>query len=793
MLRRFESAIGRGTHSAPISFTRFFSGSYPHHGDKTVIPQIILDQLKDTSEIAPTPRQRIRERKKQIFLKPEEVTDKRFRRLVEDLEVSSRLRRPTASKNLRIIRDNLVPDAPNIEGFKPLISTINKSKYDKIKNDLVSSFTHSQLALYLQTKYAEQEYSRFRRSVKATKAVLAERILAKIWNIERSDVFTAMDDLLVQNSYKLSKSDLFLLLSENGYILQYLSRVGAKISFDPTEDKIIFVGTASQVNNAEINLTSILNNSHREQINLAAIKKLFLEKYNEFSLNTIGRNTEVYFNHLQNDDYELITLNANQIKRSKRLLLWLLNYNQHLKENILVNTTDATFIPFKDDDSLAWNNRNQNLFLLKKPEVSASSNSLFLNDILKYSDLRLSKDILNFEDDIETAKSIPLTAGKSENDLEQESWQLLGDLGILSEDCEEPALGQEKESKALEEKMPNALKEKESPAVQLLSEEQIDDLYSKLIDFSYRNSLNGVPDDKLNQPIITVTLGNILFQGEKSTEGQSIIPQPPSLTNSNINYKFNSNVTLANDKALSLPLYDHPTLSIKEMNHFLNRDPHNYVIQLKFLPSAYVEELDQMDVEKQIKYPPVEIWIDLNDRSTPDIDTMNVVTVEGENNCYISLPANKSDMKVCCQLSGDLLQQQESKENQDDDFPETLNDILNKTTQRYARFDGQPGISKFLSDSKLDFSGKVAMSIAPFIDLIVNGEVVKYHYINASYRRQLNLSYGKERLVQFNIVEGGSLGGRKLEINFVGDMDGNIDKQQFKELMKDASDFITEL
>lgn len=174
-----------------------------------------------------------------------------------------------------------------------------------------------------------------------------------------------MDDLLVQNSYKLSKSDLFLLLSENGYILQYLSRVGAKISFDPTEDKIIFVGTASQVNNAEINLTSILNNSHREQINLAAIKKLFLEKYNEFSLNTIGRNTEVYFNHLQNDDYELITLNANQIKRSKRLLLWLLNYNQHLKENILVNTTDATFIPFKDDDSLAWNNRNQNLFLLK--------------------------------------------------------------------------------------------------------------------------------------------------------------------------------------------------------------------------------------------------------------------------------------------------------------------------------------------------------------------------------------------------------------------------------------------
>jgi len=262
------------------------------------------------------------------------------------------------------------------------------------------------------------------------------------------------------------------------------------------------------------------------------------------------------------------------------------------------------------------------------------------------------------------------------------------------------------------------------------------------------------------------------------------------------NYKFNSNIQLVNDKVLSLPPYNNTSLDSQEINHYLNNDPHNYVIQLKFLPSPFLnDKLSPKDIDYQMKYPPVEIWIELNEKSKPDIETMNIVTVEGENNCYISLPDEKSDMKVCCQLSGDVLRQNSTSEVTESQS-ENIEDILNAPTAKYSRFASQPGVSEFLRSSKLDFSGKVATSIAPFIDLIINGETVRYHYINVSFRRQLDLNYGDPengRLVQFNLVEGGSLGGRKLEVNLVGDITGDLNKEQFDRLMDDSTRLISEL
>ena len=90
----------------------------------------------------------------------------------------------------------------------------------------------------------------------------------------------------------------------------------------------------------------------------------------------------------------------------------------------------------------------------------------------------------------------------------------------------------------------------------------------------------------------------------------------------------------------------------------------------------------------------------------------------------------------------------------------------------------------------------MATSIAPSIDLIINGETVRYHYINVSFRRQLDLNYGPPengRLVQFNLVEGGSLGGRKLEVNLVGDITGDLNKEQFDRLINDSTRLISEL
>ncbi|ODV78665.1 uncharacterized protein CANTADRAFT_7016 [Suhomyces tanzawaensis NRRL Y-17324] len=743
--------------------------------NKTVIPSIILDQLKDTSSLA-APTASIRT-KKQIFLRPEEFRDRRFNRYVEDIERSSKdLRKEPFS----IATSDLYPSTPTtnsssssatIESFKPTGNTLSQIKYDQLKLELVDAFKHSQLSKYLNDMYSEPAYSKFKKSNRGNKRVLAERIISKIWGVQPSGELS-MEDLLVTKRIKLNQIQLFLLLSENGYIIKYLQRSGIKLSFNIRDDQIEFQGTSNQVTNAEIILSSILNNTHKEKIDLSIIKQFYLKKFGEFSLADLGRNTEVFFNRLDEDNYELITLNNNQIKRSKRLLLWLLNYNEHSKSHLVLpdSTEDLSFIPYQDDESLSWNNRNQNLFLLKNSNQQGNiSNKTFMNDLHRFSDKALSRERLSYESEVEQAKTLPQE--REESVLEDESWKLLGELGILGD--EKP-----KDEMVLESK------KSETESIS----ENIDDIYSKITDFTYRDRLNGLPDSRLNNPIFTVTLGNILYQGESSSE---LVPKSPSkdLLSENMDFKFNSNVPLVNDAVLSLPLYEYPELSIKEVNHFLNKDPHSYVIQLKFLPSPYIEAKEQGEIHNQMKYPPVEIWVDLNDRSKPDIDTMNIVTVEGENNCYVSLPNSKSDMKITCQLSGNLLEESVEEENQH--VETSLSDILNSTPSRYSRFKSQPGINTFLHNAKLDFSGKVPTSIPSHIDFNINGEVVRYHYINVTYRRQMNFSWN-DRLVQFNIVEGGSLGGRKLEVNFVGDLE-SIEKDELEALVKDVKGFIAEL
>lgn len=776
--------------------------------DKINIPSVILDELRDTSKIAPSPKNGDTN-KKILILDPSQTADRKFRKLV-DLHSQTDSYKEHYKAPINIFQDEIKLETSwgsvsnSIENLKPRSNEITITKYDSLRRTLSKSFTKSQLRDYITEAYTQPSFKGTKRGISSiNKDMLSRIIIEDIWMIEKSDKISTLEDLLITNSVKLSKPELFLLLLQNGFILQYLSRVGAKVSFDMEYEKIKFTGTEYQVTNAEIILNLILNKSHKETLNLSTIKRLFLEKYNGFSLEKIGKNTEVYFKQLNNDNYELFALNENQIKKSKRLLLWLLNYNQHLREIIVLPNSleNLEFVPYKDDDSLSWNNRQLNLFLLKSLKLKEASDYI-TNQLNKYSDENLMNNDLNFEDSIENVKSFPLGKQKSNDQLEKESWKLLNDLGITLdnfEDEKKDILHEEVDENPTSKPKIEPIYEKSFQDKQkelILSTEKKDEIYSKLIDFSYRDGLNGLKEEKLNHPIFTVTLGNLLFENTSDSQSKLIANSPEMTSQIGENYKFNSNIQLVNDKVLSLPPYNNTSLDSQEINHYLNNDPHNYVIQLKFLPSPFLnDKLSPKDIDYQMKYPPVEIWIELNEKSKPDIETMNIVTVEGENNCYISLPDEKSDMKVCCQLSGDVLRQNSTSEVTESQS-ENIEDILNAPTAKYSRFASQPGVSEFLRSSKLDFSGKVATSIAPFIDLIINGETVRYHYINVSFRRQLDLNYGDPengRLVQFNLVEGGSLGGRKLEVNLVGDITGDLNKEQFDRLMDDSTRLISEL
>ncbi|CUM63717.1 uncharacterized protein PRCAT00001301001 [Priceomyces carsonii] len=741
-----------------------------------------------------------------LILKPEDTEDKKFNRLVEDVNARQLRAESKRLSPYSIIKEDLLNDSKqsyirSIDEYRPPKSSVTLLRYNILLKGLVSSFTKSQIIDYINVAYSNSNFRQKRKGLSnKNKKGLAQIVIEDLWLVKKLDKSTSLDDLYVKKSVKLAHRDLFLLVLENGLIIQYLSRVGVDIGFDPKLNEIQFTGTESLVNNAEIILSAILGNCYKEELNLGSIKRLFLEKYNQFPLDYIGKMTEVFFKHLENDNYELISLNINQIRRCKRLLLWLLNYNQHSKEKLKVpNIRQGTsLLPYKDDDSLSWDNRHIDFFTLRSDSISITDNEALREDLDKYSDLNLTNDDMGFDKIIEDSKISSFQNMKDARDLENETLNVLQDLGFsLPGEIEEDSSNLNRdeeltlEAKRSMPKIASIEKETLGPRLRLSIKEK-DEIYSFLADFGYREYLNGLESDKLNNPIFTVTPGLILFQNDKQENGDdNVIPLPAKLEC--MPYKFTSQVSLINDKVLTFPLYDSNLLTNEDFNKFLDSDPHNYTIQMKFLPTPFNEAT--LDKEK-IKFPPIEIWIDLNSRGKPDLETINIVTVEGENNYYVSAPEYKADFKVCCQISGDILSGDDFSQAKKVDETDLLS-VLNSTTSKYSKFESQPGISKFLAESVLDFGGKVAPSISPSIDLIINGQSVKYHYINVSYRRQLDLSFknekGDEKLVQFNVVEGGSLGGRKLEVNLVGNLNENLDRQAFYDLLDDASDLISQL
>lgn len=718
--------------------------------EKTVIPSIILEELKNSSRLASN------NKKKQIFLNPNEIVDKKLENMKHDLSVNQRLKGSTFSTDWSLFDDVNVPQntfSNLIDELKPSSTIISRTKYLQLKDKLANGFKKNQLSTYVSEFYSVNPHLN-QRVGSRTKAGYASKILDDVWQIKPTD--SDVTDFYTTLAVKLSKTDLFLLLSEKGFLIQYLARAGVKISLD-AHDGIKFTGIQSHVRSAEILLASMLSKALREKIDLSYIKSLFLEKYNEFLIDKIIKNTEVSFEQIEDDTYELISINPKQFNRAKRLLVWLLNYNDHIQNHLIISNTDQQprLLPFKDDESLSWDLRLVNLFKLEA-DVTRSESIARDFERFEFDSNKTEQILADIGYDISRAKS------GSHQMMELESWNLLQKLGIT----QDPSKTEPESSKPMTPEEDTVVDQ--SPSISEFTDEEIDDMYSKLTDFQYRKNLCGEVDSNLNPPIFTITFGNILFESEDTQ------------TINHLKYQFNTNIPLMNDKALSLPLFEQRDLSIKDINHFINNDPHTYAVQLKFLPSPYGE-----DHTEHMKYPPVEIWADLINGKIINVESMNVVTVEGENNVYLSRPNAISDFKICCQVSGNLIQEVESETVEEEPVDTNIHDILHGTSKRYSKISTQPGLKDFLENSKINFKGHKALSVHPYVDLIINGETVRYNYVNLLYRRQMDFAFG-DRLLQLNIVEGGALGGRKIEINMIGDLNGDISKEEFVKLLSDA-------
>lgn len=689
----------------------------------------------------------------------------------------------------------------NIDLFKPAEQDITLYRAHYLVEALVTSFKKDHLLAYVR--------SHGKPMPRRNKHQIAEMIVGTIWRHKRRlldkkgkrELMRSKSQILKEEYVPVTKFEIFMLLSQQGKLWKDVKSSLSSVKFSADKTKLRMVGSESQLQNARVLMSSRIDNCYREEVDLLSIRKLYEEKFGTFSVKTVGKFTEVYFTHLEGDKYELASLNPNQIKRIRRLFLWHLAYNLHLRKSLQKpgNFEETSALPFSNDYSLSWKERGKLFFLLARGKLGA--NSPLKNELERFSEENLQRAELTGLDFSEV----------NEREMAKETYDLLESIGLLEDDLD---ISKEKKTEEQEREISETFNDKKEEIT--ISETERDEIYQKLTDFAYTSQLPGLPKSQLEVPVFTTTLGQLLFE---SKENDSIV----STTTKSISelvelpYIFNTSIPLAYDHALASATRENSPANLDE-------DPHTYSLQMKFIPSPFVEEFDDEKLKRsladQIKYPPVEMWVQLNHQSVPDLETLQVVTVEAENSHFVSFPSAKSDLRVTCQITGRVLEEEENgketeekrKETEEgkseitgsqsvntvelaDENPEntrkvSISELLESTTSKYSRFSSRPGIIDFLEKSELDFSGRKPTSIAPWIELEIAGAKVRYDYVNTCYRRELTLD-SNDVSVQLSIVDGGSLGGRRLEVRFVGDF--NDKRENFDKLLDYTLAYVNDL
>lgn len=804
-----------------------------------------------------------------VILTPDETKDKTLEKYVsaigksaQNQEAPGRVKRIMEGRVLEPPWLDLLSDfEDNIDHFKPLETEISRFRAHTLIETLVNSFRKDQLRLYV-TLHGQ-------RGSKRTKNQLAEAILRDVWKLNFSLRHRKFVKELARNDLDLvedvvvpiSSFELFLLLSLRARLWKDVKALVSKVTFSKNNTELVMSGSPSRIENARVLISSYVEQCYREDVDLSGVRHLYEKKFGEFSVSSVSRFSDVYFFHMHDDCYELVSIKRAQVSRIRRLFLWQLDYNLHQKDMLLLPPSTVMLglrlLPFISDYSMLWLDRGKRYFSLDSEAIPEPS------PVLKEELERFSDDTLQLMESTELDMGEELRVAK-------DTYDLLESIGLMKEDVlreeeKEEVKEEEEEEKVEEEKVEvkevqDAKAEQEAilaatvfsdaptetnelfskPAAKddtsevlifkgdeevpsdaaadfdPLSPERRDAIFKHLTDFKYRQSLKGVADKDLEPPVFTLTLGSLLFenkQAKKPLDVESYATEGFDMSN----YVFNTNTALAFDLALA------NTLISKNQGISKDSDPHVYSLQLRFVPSPYKDDIDdkttQRSVDKQMKFPPVEMWVELNHQSIPDLDTLQAVSVEGENNAYVCSPGVSPDMRISSQITGRLLQDFDPTDNTIEGFKYKdldqqvlayenktptekrriakdrdgkIDTLLTNPAARFNRFISQPGLVHFLEQSQFDVAGKKGTNIAPWMVLDINGERVRYDYVNTTYRREFTLQTPEGIMVQLSVVDGGLLGGRRFEIRFVGDSLGLL-RAGFEKLLDYTEEFVRKL
>ncbi|KAG7664190.1 SLS1 [[Candida] subhashii] len=657
---------------------------------------------------------------------------------------------------------------------------------------------------------------------RATKQDIIKTICEYIWQTKIKDPqhpeqkeSEQQVHVMTQTSFKLDDPKLIFHLQNSNILRQWKDQYGLDVYF---ANQTIYFQGPSPLKLAEPLLIGAINNFVSAPFNFSKIISRFGP--NQFSLEKFQSMAKVYIEPGSDNIYTVSASSETELKQFERLYHSISGQNPHLNTSISDQSAlDArSYIPYSLLDRFGWIEKLFSYFMPEKPALEKIENGVYqrlVDEIGRKDAKRLRREINEAltddvkkeenevvkkeEEDDELAAALEdiKVAAKEEgeekkvelgekknngNEVEEAIDDLfsvlkerqpsdaaektdgskkvhedLSDFLELNEEYEgfELQLMDPEETTTKQGEMESSL-EKEEPLIEkprvsisdYFTKEQVDEIYNKVNDISYIKDLKGVEKENIFSSAITVNFGTIFM---KQTSSDKLFPEVPNTPNKNSQFEFVTNDNLVQDFITQLPLFntDHET---------------NQKLELSFEP--------ELSEEGKVKYPPVVIQIDTSFGAVSVAESI-VASVEAHNKVLVPINNGICDLEISKVVLGDLLVPEIDKQRKE------YNEEDNEMGITLRRFRNQPELLKFFEKSNLRISSNQKIDVDEEVELYIGDDKVKYIHTGLMIMNEILFNY-HDLPICLRISEGGTLGGRKVEIE-VGH--GEIPREEFDDFL----------
>lgn len=250
----------------------------------------------------------------------------------------------------------------NLQELRP-DGTVTEEQYKQLQSDVTKGFTNKQLQSYLRQEGVK-------RGKANTKSQLVQKVIDTLWQVKVSKEVEEM----VRKEERIplpNKRELFLLMANNGYIMNSWSRMGANLTINNEHDTLIVSGTPAIVKFVQVSWSELLKNVQSTTMKLKKLNKFYeTELKKAMPIEQVQQLSNAYFDKISDADqlYQVSAFSRYNLDLARGALLAATDYSKSREKEL-----DKTFIDDNPDlvfkkytnSNLPWHIRADPLYRLK--------------------------------------------------------------------------------------------------------------------------------------------------------------------------------------------------------------------------------------------------------------------------------------------------------------------------------------------------------------------------------------------------------------------------------------------